>query len=257
MYCFLFSSIFYIDHVTKVGFLSTIARFKKIPSRRSTKKNKYKKTLHRAILDNHNNSLLIYNLSKFDLKQSHIVVLYRGLCFVPTPKPTSLGDIYSAFYKFRRRLYLRFDFLNMHLPDYYPFHLASTWAPPTPHTSYIKQYISHVYREISCLRYPFQPATNLSWVELEAIHDLKSNTNVIIQPADKGVKIVLLDKTSYLQEAYRQLNDSNYYTLVYHDPFSDLVLEISSFISFFIINKILIVKTLVFLSQKLLICQHI
>jgi len=79
---------------------------------------------------------------------------------------------------------------------------------------------------------PFAPATNLSWMELEAIHDLKSKTNIIIKPADKGGKIVLLDKTSYLQEAYRQLNDSNNHTLVHHDPISDLALETSSFISF-------------------------
>jgi len=188
--------------------------------------------LHRAILDNHDNSLLIHNLSKFDLKQSHIDVLSKGLSFVPTPNPTSLDDICSAFYKFRSRLYLIFHFLNKPLPYYYPFHLASTWEPPTPHSSCIEQCISHVYREISCLRYPFKPATNLSWMELEAIHDLKSNTNIIIKPADKGGKIVLLDKTSYLQEAYRQLNDSNNHTLVHHDPIRDLALETSSFISF-------------------------
>ena len=67
---------------------------------------------------------------------------------------------------------------------------------------------------------------------LKAIHDLKSNTNIIIKPADKGGRIVLLDTTSYLQEAYRQLNNSNYYTLVLHGPIIDLALEISSFISF-------------------------
>jgi len=58
------------------------------------------------------------------------------------------------------------------------------------------------------------------------------NSNIIIKPADNGGKIVLLDKTSYLQEAYRQLNNSNNHTLVHHDPISDLALETSSFISF-------------------------
>ena len=134
--------------------------------------------------------------------------------------------------------------------DYYPFHLASSWEPPTPHSSCIEQYISHLYREISCLRYPFEPATNISWMELEAIQDLKSNTNIIIKPADKGGNIVILDKTSYLQEAYRQLNDSNYYTLVYHDPFSDLALGISSFISFLYHKEYIDYKTFRFLDPK-------
>ena len=87
-------------------------------------------------------------------------------------------------------------------------------------------------------------------MELEAIHDLKSNTNIIIKPADKGGKIVLLDKTSYLQEAYRQLNDSNYYTLVHHDPISDLALEISSFISFLYHKQYIDYKTFRLLDPK-------
>ena len=87
-------------------------------------------------------------------------------------------------------------------------------------------------------------------MELEAIHDLISNTNIIIEPADKGGKIVLLDKTSYLQEAYRQLNDSYYYTLARHDPISDLALDISSFISFLYHKKYIDYKTFRFLDPK-------
>ena len=233
-----------------MGSLRTIANFKRIRSRRHVKKNKYKKALHRSILDNHDNSLMIHNLSKFDLKQPHINVLSKGLSFVPTPKPTLLDDIYSAFYKFRRRLYLRFLFLNKPQLAHHPFHLASTWEPPTPHNNSIEQYVSHVYREISYLRYPYAPANNLSLMELVAMHDLKSNTNIIIKPADKGGKIVLLDKSSYLQEAYRQLNDPTYYTPVQHDPIGDLALEISSFISFLYHKKYITYQIFKFLDPK-------
>ena len=81
------------------------------------KENKDKKTLLRAIQNNHDNSLLIHNLSKFDLKQSHIDVVSKGLGFVPTLKPTLLSDIYLPLYKCCRPLYLRCHFLNETLPD--------------------------------------------------------------------------------------------------------------------------------------------
>ena len=87
-------------------------------------------------------------------------------------------------------------------------------------------------------------------MELEAIQDLKSNTSIIIKPADKGGEIVLLDKTSYLQEAYRQLNDSTYYTLVHHDPIGRLALEISSFISFLYHKQYVDYTTFGFLDPK-------
>ena len=53
---------------------------------------------------------------------------------------------------------------------------------------------------------------NLSKKELSSIKNLKNNDNLIIQPADKGGALVLMDTELYLQEAYRQLNDINYYT---------------------------------------------
>ena len=141
IYCFLL--FINLLHRTwyKVGFSKEYSKFQKDTSRRNIKKNTYKKKLHRAILDNHDNSLLIHNLGKFHLKQSHIDVLSKGLIFVPTPKPTSLDDICSAFNKFRSRLYLIFHFLNKPLPYYYPFHLASTWEPPTLHSSCIEPMI--------------------------------------------------------------------------------------------------------------------
>ena len=53
---------------------------------------------------------------------------------------------------------------------------------------------------------------NLDRLELEAIKKLKSNKDIIIKPADKGGALVVMDKSNYLIECYKQLNDKQYYS---------------------------------------------
>uniref|UniRef100_A0A3B3BT94 Uncharacterized protein n=1 Tax=Oryzias melastigma TaxID=30732 RepID=A0A3B3BT94_ORYME len=55
---------------------------------------------------------------------------------------------------------------------------------------------------------------NLSTDERRALRQLSNNPNIIIKPADKGSKIVIMDRQQYLTEAYRQLNNDKYYKLI-------------------------------------------
>lgn len=45
----------------------------------------------------------------------------------------------------------------------------------------------------------------------QAIETLQSNPNIIIKPADKGSKIIILDLQQYALEANRQLDNLKYY----------------------------------------------
>lgn len=62
---------------------------------------------------------------------------------------------------------------------------------------------------------------NLTTEEAEALKNLKNNRDIIIKPADKGGATVILNRDSYLKEAYRQLNNTKYYVRLlkplYHD----------------------------------------
>lgn len=47
--------------------------------------------------------------------------------------------------------------------------------------------------------------------EREIIRELQENKNIVITPADKGSKIVIMDKQQYVREAHRQLANTKYY----------------------------------------------
>lgn len=52
---------------------------------------------------------------------------------------------------------------------------------------------------------------NLTSNEREALEELKNNSEIVIKPADKGSATVIMDKTAYVTEALRQLNNTKYY----------------------------------------------
>jgi hypothetical protein len=52
---------------------------------------------------------------------------------------------------------------------------------------------------------------NLTREEMESLKQLKNVKDIIIKPADKGGATVIMDKTAYVTEAMRQLNNSKYY----------------------------------------------
>ena len=70
-----------------------------------------------------------------------------------------------------------------------------------------------------------RPPTNIAKHEIQSLHQLKTDNDLIVKPADKGGAIVIWPKDSYLKEAYRQLNDSNHYRRIPHDPTPEILTE--------------------------------
>src|SRR6218665_2465766 len=52
---------------------------------------------------------------------------------------------------------------------------------------------------------------NLSKEQRHCIQTLKGNEDIVIKSSDKGGLVCILHKTSYMNEAYRQLNNVKYY----------------------------------------------
>jgi hypothetical protein len=50
-----------------------------------------------------------------------------------------------------------------------------------------------------------------SKAERSALRDIQERDDIIIKAADKGSAVVLMEKTTYIQEAERQLSDRRFY----------------------------------------------
>uniref|UniRef100_A0A3Q1HQT6 Uncharacterized protein n=1 Tax=Anabas testudineus TaxID=64144 RepID=A0A3Q1HQT6_ANATE len=59
---------------------------------------------------------------------------------------------------------------------------------------------------------------------------LQNQPNIIIKPADKGSKIVIMDKQQYAYEAYRQLDNQNHYRRITASLQPQIQLEIRSIV---------------------------
>ena len=62
---------------------------------------------------------------------------------------------------------------------------------------------------------------NLSFEERSSLKDLKSKLNLIIREADNGCSVVM-DRPRFIEEGYRQLNDSSVCTRTHTTTFSDI-----------------------------------
>ena len=74
-----------------------------------------------------------------------------------------------------------------------------------------KELRSDVY---NVLRHPCQLKTNLRKEEITAIKQLKADKERIIQTADKGIALVVMDRSDYIKKANELLQDLNTYRTI-------------------------------------------
>ena len=65
---------------------------------------------------------------------------------------------------------------------------------------------------------PKDKYNNLTSKERQALHDLKSDTNIVIKGTDKGSAVVVWDREDYTKEEEKWLGDSDVYEEVPDDP---------------------------------------
>ena len=186
------------------------------------------------------------NLTGGTLPTHWVELLDKGLTFVPTTEMVATEDIRSDYKRLIRRLMLTDYFLGRPSPDdAIPFHKLfkkpSEWKPPYQHiTEETKKTIRQISEATKNLLNTqkfnrdgkeyiriFNTVPNLSTLEQEAIREIKKNKQLIIQPADKGGAVVALQKSLYIGEGLRQLNDETYYRKLDYPVFPSNVLRIN------------------------------
>ena len=156
----------------------------------------------------------VNNLSDHPLTVTQLRELSRCFKFTPLPHCFDRLSLRESIAKFDRSLRLvefhhdtnKSDFDDRHNK----FRPKSSRTPIFNRDKFVDSYISMITSEI--INAPeHRTYGNLSFVELSAMKDLKSNLNLVIREADKGCSVVVMVLQRYIEEGYRQLN----YTSVY------------------------------------------
>ncbi|CAJ0929357.1 unnamed protein product [Ranitomeya imitator] len=112
----------------------------------------------------------------------------------------------------------------------------SSFMPPKSSPP-IETFISLVERDICCFHRDlhqgnFHFYSNMSPAEKLALEQLSADKTLMVKAADKGGAIVIMDRTDYLEEAYKQLNDPDVYKVTSHNPLNSIAQKIRTLLEF-------------------------
>ena len=138
----------------------------------------------------------VVNLSDVSLSPDHLQVLSKGLKFVPTPSSLNVVEMICSTEK---ALYAMTPiFQRAAVAEITTF--AAKWRKPEKH--------------------------NLSKEEYRLLREMKSNDKLIVVPADKGGKVVVMNREEYVSKVEEKLNDPSLYQII-KDPTRTLKRNIS------------------------------
>ena len=139
----------------------------------------------------------VINMSKVHLSQQHLNVLSKGLKFVPTP--TAINTV-TTIVNCEKSLYS---------------------TPTLIKNAAISEISTFIHKWKKPRRF------NLSKDEIKTLNEIKVIEDIVITQADKGGKIVIMDKIDYINKIEEKLNDTNVYEEIKKDPTSTIKTEIS------------------------------
>ena len=184
----------------------------------------------------------VVNLSSRGLSEVELNVLSKGLSFCSVPDKLDTVKLKEELKVFERNLRLREFYHDRSVVDSSDFRSesvlvrdTSTFKPKSnfmPNMNRCKEldtYLSTLTNEIvnRCENIPSNSYhRNISLQERKALNDLKSYQDIVIKDADKGSAVVIMDRTRYIQEALRHLEDMNTYVRLDCDPSSSFLSQI-------------------------------
>ena len=154
----------------------------------------------------------VKNLSSHKLNDNEVILLSKGVKFVPTPTEKKVTQIVLkdyAEYERRMRCSFLFEGVNSNDNKIHPFY-QKTGYTPTYSCGALENYLFATKYELSKLT-PQKQKSNMTKSEWQALKSLKSNEDIIIKKADKCSTLCVLDKEDYIKEGNRQLCNTTYY----------------------------------------------
>ena len=164
----------------------------------------------------------VVNLSRWNLTDSEISLLSKGLNFVPTSNTIDKGKLKTELEALGRILRLKWHFRNEENEfDLDQFKPESSFNPRNKDAA-IEIYMSSLEEKLKKIEIPKDKYNNLTSKERQALYNLKNDKNIVIKGADKGSAVVVWDREDYIKEPEKQLGDSNVYEEVPDDPESPI-----------------------------------
>ena len=221
------------NHDTSSNVTHNISNSSQSPNVTPARKRSRRKTKPANIqLDNSS----VINLSSYSLSTDETSILSRGLTFCPTPRHIDWPEVSADIYDFSRRMRLTEYFFDNNSntsnanKDDTPFRNKSTWNPPNDRERALNTFLDAVKLDITTCT-PNKIRDNLTATERQAISQLKQRQDIIIKPADKGSGTVVMDKTWYIDECNRQLNDSKFYKRLNEDITADIQKRVTFYVN--------------------------
>ena len=138
----------------------------------------------------------VINKSRFNIPNKHLEVLSKGLKFLPTQTSLNTIEIIANTEK------------------------SLAYAPINVKRAAVAEISTFI------LKWKKPKTRNITKEEQKLIKELKQNEEIVIVQADKGGKIVILNKEEYINKIEEKLNDKNTYEQV-KDPTNEIKTNIS------------------------------
>ena len=155
---------------------------------------------------------MVLNLSTCTLSNTETILLAKGLSFIPKPKKLDIKNLYRDTNLLVKRMRTRYELFHQ------PHKPKSKFWKPKPQNPYAVTDNAHLENTIEQLKlkmvqieYTQSKTDNLTRNERRALVNLTARTDIVINKADKGSTIVILDRTQYISDGLKHLSDTTVY----------------------------------------------
>ena len=161
----------------------------------------------------------VFILSNVKLSATQSSLLEKSTSFCPTNKCDLVElchDIneYNSLLR-NKEFFSSEDYFGISNRLRNPFKTDASWTPRPGRNYDLDSYIIKIKKKLDILVQDQNTSTinlhdNLSSNQRMALHHLKGNNDIVINPADKGDSIFVMDKDNYMKETCTQLHDGRF-----------------------------------------------
>ena len=175
---------------------------------------------------------IVYNISGSTLTVAEQNVLEKGCNFCPSVKLPDKTRLLDDLYRFCRKLKLKEHFHNPTRSKSVPVDEESDeqcelnakvsnrfYNPSQDPSKVLATYISAMKKDVSdMMNKPNYEKPHMTVEERAALKSLKDRKDVIIQSADKGGKVVVMNRGEYTEKCTADLSNNEFYQVMESDP---------------------------------------